>query len=191
MFRHAGNSIHERRLWAHSSAGRAPALQAGGHRFEPYWSHHLWLGSSVGQNASLSRWRSRVRVPSESPSLFSKRYFICWHGSTVEQLICNQQVVGSIPIASSRLCGCGEIGRRTRLRIQRLVRGGSSPSIRTISCGSGSVVEHRLAKARVAGSNPVFRSKVRPLYMRMWYNGRTSAFQADDVSSILIIRSIF
>jgi hypothetical protein len=26
------------------------------------------------------------------------------------------------------------------------------------SCGSGSVVEHRLAKARVAGSNPVFRS---------------------------------
>ena len=26
---------------------------------------------------------------------------ICWHGSTVEQLTCNQQVVGSIPIASS------------------------------------------------------------------------------------------
>ncbi len=37
-------------------------------------------------------------------------------------------------------------------------RGGSSPSTRTILCGSGSVVEHRLAKARVAGSNPVFRS---------------------------------
>jgi hypothetical protein len=27
-----------------------------------------------------------------------------------------------------------------------------------VRCGSGSVVEHRLAKARVAGSNPVFRS---------------------------------
>ena len=27
--------------WDHSSAGRAPALQAGGHRFEPYWSHHF------------------------------------------------------------------------------------------------------------------------------------------------------
>ena len=27
--------------WDHSSAGRAPALQAGGHRFEPYWSHLL------------------------------------------------------------------------------------------------------------------------------------------------------
>ena len=28
-------------LWAHSSAGRAPALQAGGHRFEPCCAHHL------------------------------------------------------------------------------------------------------------------------------------------------------
>ncbi len=40
-------------------------------------------------------------------------------------------------------------------------RGGSNPFSRTIfnrTCGSSSVVEHRLAKARVAGSNPVFRS---------------------------------
>ena len=31
---------------SHSSAGRAPALQAGGHRFEPYCDHHFmrkWL----------------------------------------------------------------------------------------------------------------------------------------------------
>ena len=27
-------------LWDHSSAGRASALQAEGHRFEPYWSHY-------------------------------------------------------------------------------------------------------------------------------------------------------
>ena len=51
----------------HSSAGRASALQAEGHRFEPCCSHHN----------------------------------ICWHGSMAEQLICNQQVVGSTPIASS------------------------------------------------------------------------------------------
>ncbi len=37
-------------------------------------------------------------------------------------------------------------------------RKGSSPFPRTIPCGSSSVVEHRLAKARVAGSSPVFRS---------------------------------
>ena len=30
--------------WAHSSAGRAPALQAGGHRFEPCWAHQIQYG---------------------------------------------------------------------------------------------------------------------------------------------------
>ena len=28
-------------VWEHSSVGRASALQAGGHRFEPYCSHHI------------------------------------------------------------------------------------------------------------------------------------------------------
>ena len=39
-------------------------------------------------------------------------------------------------------------------------RGGSTPftRINTIICGSSSVVEHHLAKVRVAGSSPVFRS---------------------------------
>ena len=36
MFLH----IKEGNKWAHSSVGRAPALQAGGHRFEPCCSHH-------------------------------------------------------------------------------------------------------------------------------------------------------
>src|SRR5690554_3755850 len=42
--------------WAHSSVGRAPALQAGGHRFEPCCAHqvnsatnnNMRPGSSVG-----------------------------------------------------------------------------------------------------------------------------------------------
>ncbi len=37
-------------------------------------------------------------------------------------------------------------------------RKGSSPFPRPFNCGSSSAVEHRLAKARVAGSSPVFRS---------------------------------
>ena len=49
--------------WDLSSAGRASALQAEGHRFEPYRSH---LHADVAQLA--------------------------------EQLICNQQVIGSSPI---------------------------------------------------------------------------------------------
>ena len=50
-------------MWDLSSAGRASALQAEGHRFEPYWSHRY---ADVAQLA--------------------------------EQLICNQQVIGSSPI---------------------------------------------------------------------------------------------
>ena len=34
-------SLNERCEWEFSSAGRASALQAEGHRFEPYNSHHL------------------------------------------------------------------------------------------------------------------------------------------------------
>ena len=39
-------------LWGVSSAGRAPALQAGGHRFDPGTLHHkkfrIWANSSAG-----------------------------------------------------------------------------------------------------------------------------------------------
>ena len=52
------------RLWDLSSAGRASALQAEGHRFEPCRSHLFF--ADVAQLA--------------------------------EQLICNQQVIGSSPI---------------------------------------------------------------------------------------------
>ena len=51
-------------IWDLSSAGRASALQAEGHRFEPYRSHNQY--ADVAQLA--------------------------------EQLICNQQVIGSSPI---------------------------------------------------------------------------------------------
>ena len=55
-------------VWDLSSAGRASALQAEGHRFEPCRSH-LYQNADVAQLA--------------------------------EQLICNQQVIGSIPIVGS------------------------------------------------------------------------------------------
>ena len=34
--------MREDKKWSLSSAGRASALQAGGHRFEPYSDHHLF-----------------------------------------------------------------------------------------------------------------------------------------------------
>ena len=54
----------------------------------------------------------------------------------VEQLIRNEQVVGSSPI-------------------------GGSKKILQKNCGSSSVVEHQLPKLRVAGSTPVSRSNKR------------------------------
>ena len=83
--------------WVYSSAGRAPALQAGGHRFEPCWTH---------QNGPVVQ---LVRMPAchaggrgfESLADRQLNFITRWCGSTVEQLTCNQQVVGSIPIASS------------------------------------------------------------------------------------------
>ena len=56
-------------IWDLSSAGRASALQAEGHRFEPYRPHSYEAADNV-----------------------------CRCGSMAEQLICNQQVIGSSPI---------------------------------------------------------------------------------------------
>ena len=57
-------------IWNLSSAGRASALQAEGHRFEPYRPHFSTKCADVAQLA--------------------------------EQLICNQQVIGSSPIIGSQ-----------------------------------------------------------------------------------------
>jgi hypothetical protein len=51
----------------------------------------------------------------------------------------------------------GSVAQLVEQRTENPRVGGSIPS-RATTCGSGSGVEHRLAKARVAGSNPVFRS---------------------------------
>ncbi len=53
----------------------------------------------------------------------------------------------------------GEIAQSVEQRTENPRVPSSILGLATInSCGSGSAVEHRLAKARVAGSNPVFRS---------------------------------
>ena len=72
----AGSSPAWVALWDLSSAGRASALQAEGHRFEPYRSHFysLWYFADVAQLA--------------------------------EQLICNQQVIGSSPIIGFTILYC-------------------------------------------------------------------------------------
>jgi hypothetical protein len=72
--------------------------------------------------------------------------------------------VGSSPIIHPNFikpAGVAELADAPDLGSGGFSHGGSSPFSRTnyIECGNSSAVEHRLAKARVAGSNPVFRSK--------------------------------
>ena len=60
-------------LWELSSAGRASALQAGGHRFDPYSSHQSLKQEQIGSLAQLG-----------------------------EHLPYKQEVIGSIPIAPTK-----------------------------------------------------------------------------------------
>ena len=73
-----------------SSVGRAPPLQGGCHKFESYSDHHFRCsGSSDGQNAALSRRRSRVRAPSAAPFVLLAQ--------SVEHFTFNEGVAGSSP----------------------------------------------------------------------------------------------
>ena len=63
----------------------------------------------------------------------------CWRSSTVEQLICNQQVAGSIPIASlngnKTLIFCGEVPEWPKgadCKSAGDAYGGSNPPLSTI-----------------------------------------------------------
>ena len=90
----------------------------------------------------------------------------------VEQLICNQQVAGSIPIASSNGEFYSEAGVAEWLKAADCKSAGILPTVVRIhppapleaseseSRGSNSVVESRPSKPLVAGSSPVSRSRV-------------------------------
>ncbi len=82
-------------MWAHSSAGRASALQAEGHRFEPYCAHHTWPGSSVG----LERQPVTLEVVGSSPIRVAKLASVA---QSVEQRTENPRVDGSIPSGGTK-----------------------------------------------------------------------------------------
>ncbi len=91
--------------------------------------------------------------------------FFCWRSSTAEQLICNQQVAGSNPIASLYIKYIKErfpSGQREQtVNLSADAFGGSNPPLSTDSfkmCGNSSAVELQPSKLGVAGSNPVSRS---------------------------------
>ena len=104
---HGGGRGFESRLgrsiWDLSSAGRASALQAEGHRFEPYRSH---VTKEYGEIAQLARahgsypWCRGFESPSRyltEKSVTNKYGILAQLG---EHLPYKQRVIGSSPIGS-------------------------------------------------------------------------------------------
>ena len=71
-------------LWSHSSVGRAPALQAGGHRFKSYCDHHMNGGVAQLVRAPACHAGGREFEPRHSRHLYAALAHL------VEQLTCNQ-----------------------------------------------------------------------------------------------------
>ena len=87
-------------MWEHSSAGRASALQAEGHRFEPYCSHHF--NGPVAQlvRALACHARGRGFEPHSGRQSCLKQGFASV-AQLVEQGTENPRVVGSLPIGGT------------------------------------------------------------------------------------------
>ena len=86
-------------MWDLSSAGRASALQAEGHRFEPCRSHYVdgFPSGQRGQTVNLLATPSKVRILLH-PLAEWLDLILADVAQLAEQLICNQQVIGSSPI---------------------------------------------------------------------------------------------
>ena len=110
--------------WDLSSAGRAPALQAGGHRFEPYRSHsemQVSMGrfpsGQRGQTVNLLATLSMVRIhlsPFNSYKSIRELNFVCFYmnfllhiaagwSSSEARRAHNPKVAGSNPVPAT--CG--------------------------------------------------------------------------------------
>ena len=81
--------------WDLSSAGRASALQAEGHRFEPYRSHYGWI-PEWPKGTDCKSAANCFGGSNPPPSICRKA--LADVAQLAEQLICNQQVIGSSPI---------------------------------------------------------------------------------------------
>ena len=110
-------------MWEHSSAGRASALQAEGHRFEPCCSHHTY-GPVVQLVRTLAcHARGRGFEP------HSGRQMCASVAQSVEQGTENPRVVGSIPTG----------GTTIKLKISGFSSSGRAPPCQ----GGGSEFEPR------------------------------------------------
>jgi hypothetical protein len=109
-----------------SSAGRAPALQAGGRRFDPDHLHQPCRASPVGDGASGAFWESPRRKPSPLASeRRGSKTMNCFGGHMRRRgmlLIDNREEVSCVTVAVSGeapLCWGGRRCKATRVVLGR------------------------------------------------------------------------
>ena len=85
-------------MWDLSSAGRASALQAEGHRFEPCRSHLTKYGWIPEWPKGTDCKSAANCFGGSNPPPSISRKALADVAQLAEQLICNQQVIGSSPI---------------------------------------------------------------------------------------------
>ena len=90
-----GPSLQKAITRGYSSDGRAPALQAGGQRFDPAYLHQPYQGFHVHLMTA------RKDVQALRGDTATMQGIPAGVAQSVEQLICNQQVGGSSPSTSS------------------------------------------------------------------------------------------
>ncbi len=112
----------KRRMWEHSSAGRASALQAEGHRFEPYCSHHFY--GPVVQLVRTPACHAGGRRFEPDPG----RHQNASVAQLVEQGTENPRVIGSIPIGGTI---CADVAHPVERHLAKVEVASSSLVIRS------------------------------------------------------------
>ena len=105
------DATSKRQMWELSSAGRASALQAEGHRFEPCSSHQYGpVVQLVRTLACHARGRGFEPHPGRHLSSISFASAYAFVAQLVEQRTENPRVVGSIPTEGT-ICAFSSSGR--------------------------------------------------------------------------------
>ena len=140
-------------MWEHSSAGRASALQAEGHRFEPCCSHHFGL---VVQLVRTLACHARGRGFEPHPG----RHFASV-AQSVEQRTENPRVVGSIPTGGTIYADLAHLVERHLAKVEVA---SSSLVIRSIGALKSALyfqknlIRHHSQAVRQRSAKPLFPS---------------------------------
>ena len=140
----------------HSSAGRASALQAGGHRFEPYCSHH---SGPVAQLVRAPACHAGGRGFEPHPGRHLIKIQPLLYASVaqlVEQGTENPRVVGSIPTGGTTFADLAHLVERNLAKVNVA---SSNLVSRSINRRYSQAVRPRSAKPLCPGSNPGGASK--------------------------------